>query len=122
MQEATNVSPLVPAANKYDVINLDRFKEDKEKCARIHNTNFPRFKPIVKNLSPAPTSYNYINSVTKSSTLHNSSKYSIFKEKKSFVQDDRVREVYSLGPAQYKTEKDLNHIVRVSPTNRGKRQ
>lgn len=63
MQEASNVSPLVPGANKYDVINLDRFKEEKEKCARIHNTNFPRFKPIVKNLSPAPTSYNYINSV-----------------------------------------------------------
>jgi len=53
--------------------------------------------------------------------LHNSSKYSIFKEKKSFVQDERVKEVYSLGPAQYKVEKALNHVVRVSPRGGGKR-
>lgn len=75
----------------------------------------------MKNLSPAPTSYNYINSVTKSSTLVNSSKYSIFKEKKSFVQDERVKEIYSTSPAHYKVEKVLDKIARTSPINRSKR-
>ena len=34
--QAANISPLVPASNKYDNIPLDKFKEDKEKSARIH--------------------------------------------------------------------------------------
>jgi len=53
----------------------------------------------------------------KSSTLNNSAKYSIFKEKKSFVQDDRVKEIYSTSPAHYKLEKVLDKIARVSPCN-----
>lgn len=78
----------------------------------IHKTNFPRFSPTKKDLSPAPTSYNYINSVTKSSTLVNSSKYSLFKEKKKFVQDDRVKEIVSTSPFHYKLDKVLDKVVR----------
>jgi len=36
VQEAANTSPNVPASNKYDTINLDRFKEDREKFTKIH--------------------------------------------------------------------------------------
>lgn len=36
VQEAANTSPNVPSSNKYDTINLDRFKEDREKFTKIH--------------------------------------------------------------------------------------
>tara|TARA_B110000285_G_scaffold217828_1_gene266632 strand:+ start:728 stop:862 length:135 start_codon:yes stop_codon:yes gene_type:complete len=36
VKEAGNISNNVPAANKYDTIELDKFKEDREKFTKIH--------------------------------------------------------------------------------------
>ena len=57
MQEAENDSSIIPAPNKYNSVNLDII-HDRTLEAKIYKTNFPRFKPLEKNLIPGPTSYN----------------------------------------------------------------
>ena len=53
--------------------------------------------------------------------MHTSSKYSLFKEKKSFIQDSRVKEIVSTSPAHYKLDKVLDKVARTSPVMRSKR-
>ena len=84
MQEAENDSSRIPASNRYNSINLDVINE-RTLEAKIYKTNFPRFKPLEKNLAPGPTSYNNSEAITYSSTMMNSSKYSIKREKKEFI-------------------------------------
>jgi hypothetical protein len=46
----------------------------------------------------------------------NSSKYSIKKEPKVFIQDLRVKEIYSSSPASYKVDgSTYDNIARISP-------
>ena len=78
MNEAENDAMRIPAANKYNSINLDIIN-DRTLEVKIHKTNFPRFKPLEKNANPGPTSYNNADAVTYSSTMMNSSKYTIKK-------------------------------------------
>lgn len=120
MQEATNDSQRVPASNKYEAINMDKINE-RTYQAKIYKTNYPRFKPLEKDGKPGPTSYNMAESLAHSSTMMNSSKYTINKEKKSFVQDLRVKEIYSTSPASYKLETVIDKIARSSPRNVKKR-
>jgi hypothetical protein len=75
---------LIPASNKYNSINLDIIN-DRTLEAKIYKTNFPRFKPLEKNSNPGPSTYNNAEAITYSSTMMNSSKYSIAKDKKEFI-------------------------------------
>ena len=84
MEEAENDAMKIPASNRYNSINLDII-HDRTLETKIYKTNFPRFKAIEKNHKPGPTSYNNIESITYSSTMMNSSKYSIKKEEKKFI-------------------------------------
>ena len=52
---------------------------------KIHKTNFPRFKPLEKDAKPGPTSYNAADALNNSSSMMNSSKYSMRKDPKIFL-------------------------------------
>ena len=115
MQEAENDALKIPASNRYNSINLDIIN-DRTLEAKIYKTNFPRFKPLEKTSNPGPTSYNNAESITYSSTMMNSSKYTIKKDKKEFIQDLRVKEIYSSSPASYKVDGTIyDNLARVSP-------
>ena len=54
--------------------------------------------------------------------MMNSAKYSIKKDKKEFIQDLRVKEIYSSSPASYKVDgTSYDNVARVSPRQKGKR-
>jgi hypothetical protein len=54
----------VPSPNKYDKIKLDIYK-DRSLNYKIHNSNFPRFKPSEKSKEASPASYNVQDSIEK---------------------------------------------------------
>ena len=64
----------IPASNKYNAIDLDMIKT-RPRFTKIHNTNSPRFKPTVKTLDPAPTSYNTLEPALKSKFAETKTKF-----------------------------------------------
>lgn len=122
VQEAENDSLLVPPMNKYDKINMD-ITHERIKQPKIYKTSFPRFKPLEKDGKPAPTSYNNYDTINQCSTYMNSSKYSVGKDKKVFIQDLRVKQIYSTSPASYRIDgSSYDAVARNSPRSKTKRQ
>ena len=80
--EAVNIANEVPASNKYDKIPLDTYLE-RTMYTKIPKTNFPRFQPIKRDASPAPTSYATADAIEKNTW--SSTRYSVGKDKKVFI-------------------------------------
>lgn len=110
--EKIHHSMQVPASNRYTKPDLEKLKERSPK-AKIYKSNYPRFKPDVKNAKPAPTSYNAAtiqNKLKMSSTC-----YSIKKAKRVSYFDDKVRQNVSPGAGQYKLVEAAYSKLSVSP-------
>lgn len=64
VEESANQLMEVPSPDKYEKINLDNIR-DATINYKIHQSHFPRFKPLEKKNDPSPTSYNAPDSILK---------------------------------------------------------
>ena len=64
VENAANCQLTFPSPDKYEKINIETTCNSTINF-KIHTTNFPRFKPVQKDMSPSPTSYNAPDSLEK---------------------------------------------------------
>lgn len=105
----------VPAANKYDTVAFERYKE-RSINPTISKTVLDRFGPAVKNAKPAPTTYES----TRKEEFYNTrkGKMRIGTEKRVSFIERRIKADFSPGIGHYKDkEKGLDYIHK-SPSPR----
>ena len=77
----------IPSPDKYDKVPFDKYAR-RSAQVKIHTTHLPRFKPIIRNAKPAPTTYNTDEAINKSQWI--STKYSVGKDKTSRCHFDKI--------------------------------
>lgn len=65
MEQQSNWVIDIPSPDKYDKVPFEKYT-NKAMAAKIHTTHLPRFGPIIRNLKPAPTTYNTDDAIIKS--------------------------------------------------------
>lgn len=90
----------IPSPDKYVPIPIERYLTKTSVLTKIPVTHMPRFKPLQKNLHPAPTSYYPEDSITKSQWQ--TTKYSVGKDKtpRSYFHNAAARQK-NPGPGLY---------------------
>ena len=96
-QENINMYGHLPAANKYDAINLEKYKTSTH-TFKISTTDMPRFKKVEKTLAPSPSSYNTAQALDSTQNKSISkSKFTFNKTKRISFLEEKVKRNTSPG-------------------------